>query len=468
MSRNFVKSMFKTSLLYVAGTVIARLVSFLLLPLYTKKISTETYGIYDVVLTYASIIVPLVGVNCWQGMLRFTIEESDSDKRHKIVSQGWIMLLLSLCVLTTAYLIFSLFVNFSHKFLVYLFFVSQLLQYFYLYTSRGFYRNKVYVISGIISAFAVAISSIICIYLFDLRLEALYISMIVSQLSQVIFIELNIHILKDLKLALFDKAKLIEIYKYCFPDAISNVFNWLLGSANRLIIVAYLGYAKNGVYAVANKFIGILSVFMTAFVLAFQESIYRAEKEQTAEIGSFVLKAFAKYGGFAVSVILLGTSIIFPVFVAGKYQEGYNLIPAFYAYFFISGFTWVLSSIVAATKKTQLCLYEKIITGILNFILVLVLIKNLGLMSSPVALFSAELVGIFVFKWLLHNKANCKVSLPVYQIVIDLGLILASSWLFLINNFWLNALGILVLTALFFFINRDELKKVCSLISKRA
>lgn len=464
MKGNFVKSMFKTSLLYILGTVMAKLVSFLLLPLYTKKIPVDLYGWYDLVVVYASIIIPLVGVNCWQGMLRFIIEEEELQKRHRIVSQGWFMMLVGMVVLSIGYFVFCLFVDFSHKWLIYVYFMSQIIQYFYLYTARGFNKNKVYAFSGIVSSVAVALSSIICIYVFDLKIETLYISMIASLLAQVVFIELNIHILRDLNIKLFNRLKIIEIYRFCFPEAVSNIFNWLLGSVNRVIIVAYLGSAANGIYGISNKFMAILSVFMTAFVLAFQESIYQAEKENISKIGSFVLKAFARYGGFAVSVILLGTSIIYPYFVMGEYTEGYNLIPAFYAYFFISGFTWVLSSVVSATKKTELSLYEKMIIGTVNFALVALLIRPMGLLSSPFALFVAELIGIFVFRYLLSKKANCSISLPVLDISLDLGLIALSSLVFLINKFWLNIFGMLILTGAFLIINRTEIKNIKALV----
>lgn len=453
----------KTSALYIFGTVVAKLVTFLLLPIYTHQISTDEYGVYDMVIAYAAIIVPLVGVNCWQGMLRFAVEEKEDRKQHFIIQHGWAMLFLSLLALTILYIISCYIFNFSNKLLIYLFFSCQLIQYFYLYSARGFKKNKVYALSGIISAFVVAIVSIVCIYGIKLKLEALYISSIASLLAQAIYMESHLHLLSDIKFNGFDKDLLKRLYKFCVPESIGTIFNWLLNSANRLIIVAVLGLSANGIYAISNKFVSILSVFMTAFILSFQEVIYSAGKEETDTIGNEVINKYLTGAGLVVSLILIITSIIYPLFVAGDYVEGYSLIPLFYLYFFVSGITWIESSIVSATKQTQLTLYEKIIIGIINFATIWILIKQIGLYSSPIALFIAELSGIFIFIRLLKIKANCLIKIPYKKLIFDLLIIGVASVVFLFNNLVVNICFGLTIITVTLFVFREKLNTVIEL-----
>ncbi len=464
MKVEFWQKLFKTSALYLFGTVIAKLVSFFLLPLYTNKIPTDVYGTYDIVVAYAAIIVPLAGINCWQGMLRFTVEEKSLEERHKIVSQGWLMLFLSIGVLSIGFWGFCFIADISNKGLIYCYFIAQMLQYFYLYTARGFNKNKVYALSGIISAVTVAVTSLICIYWLHLTIEALYIAMIASLLVQVVYMELCIHLLRDINIKHIDRVRIKALYKYCFPESIGTIFNWLLNSVNRLIIVAVLGYSANGIYAISNKFLSILNVFMTAFVLAFQEAIYSAGSENIESAGNEVLRKFAELAGVAVALILLGTSIIYPVFVSGDYTEGYKLIPLFYLYFLMSGLTWILSSIVSATKKTQITLYEKIIIGTINFSIMALLIRRIGLSSSPVALLIAETAGIIVFKILLKKKAGCDIKIPIKNILVDVGLVLVASVFFFINRIWLNLGVIAVILIVASFVYRSKIGKILSMI----
>lgn len=459
--------MFKTSMLYTFGIVLAKFTTFLLLPLYTNRIPTEDYGTYDLVIAYSAIIVPLVGVNCWQGMLRFVIEEKDINNRHRIISQGWIMLILSGIVLSLGYGIICFYLSFSHKILIYCCFITQLFQYFYLYSSRGFNRNKVYAWSGVVSSLTVAAVTIICVFVFNMTLAALYISLAVSLIVQVVFMEYYLRLMKDISLGWVDWTKIREIYKYCAPEAVSNVFNWLLDSVNRVIIVAVLGLSANGIYAISHKFIGILTVFVSAFVLSFQESIYAVGRDELKKVVDEVLCKFTKYIGIFVSLLLLFTSIVYPIFVSGEYREGYMLIPLFYAKFLVSGITWLLSSTVSATKKTQLTLYEKMLIGTINFMLIMVLIRPLGLSSSPISLLTAECCGILVFKYLLSAKAGLSISIPIRYIVGDFILLAITSTLFLYNSIYFNAIGILLLLSSTAFINRKNIQLIYIKIKRK-
>ena len=446
MKDNLWKKLFATSALYLFGTVIAKLVSFFMLPLYTDKIPTDMYGLYDIVVAYAAIVVPLIGVNCWQGMLRFLADEHEEAQRDQIVNHGWMMLLSSMVLLTVGYGVFCLFVDFSCKELVYLYFLMQMVQYFYLYTARGYRRNTVYAVSGIISAVVVAVVSLICVYLLNLQLETLYWAQILSLFAQVVYMELDLHLIKKIRFRKPDRQLLKALYQFCFPESIGTIFNWLLSSVNRLIIVAALGYAANGIYAISNKFLAILNVFMTAFVLSFQEVLYSADADTREHAANSVLDKFAQLAGAAVAFILIGTSVVYPLFISGDYVEGYSLIPVFYMYFMMSGVTWILSSVVSATKKTQITLYEKIVIGTINFVLMACLVRSVGLSSSPISLLVAETVGIVVFKILLKRIADFTVRIPVKALILDMLLIGAASIIFFFNNLWLN-LGVLFAAA---------------------
>lgn len=442
------KKIGKTSLLYLAGQVVARLVSFCMLPLYTSSISTEAYGIYDAVAAYAAIIVPLVGVNCWQGMLRFIIDKKNYIEKEQIVSSGWLMLGISLIILTCGFWLLCYFISFSNRLLIYLYLITQMLQYFYLYTARGFEKNSVYAISGIISAIAVAAVSLLCVFVLHLQIETLYLSQIVSFIVQVFYIETRLNLLCKIKLRRISKPQLREIYKYCFPESIGTIFNWLLSSANRLIIVAVLGYSANGIYAISNKFLNILNILLTAFVLSFQEGIYSADPSDIERTANDVIEKFSKFIGVTVGLVLIGTSVIYPLFVSGEYTEGYRIIPLFYIYFLVSGITWLLSSIVSATKKTYITLIEKMIIGVLNFALISSTIRMFNIASSPISLFCSELLGIFVFKLLLKSKANYRIRIPLKWIVLDIIFIAAASVIFYINRFWLSIAVLLIVCAL--------------------
>ena len=61
------KELIQNTIIIAIGNLGTKIIFFLLLPLYTSLLSTKDYGTYDLLITYASFIVPLI---------TFLIEES--------------------------------------------------------------------------------------------------------------------------------------------------------------------------------------------------------------------------------------------------------------------------------------------------------------------------------------------------------------------------------------------------------
>lgn len=55
-----------------------KILSFLLVPLYTSYLNTQEYGIIDLVATTINIIIPIFSLNIAEGIMRFTLEEKNS------------------------------------------------------------------------------------------------------------------------------------------------------------------------------------------------------------------------------------------------------------------------------------------------------------------------------------------------------------------------------------------------------
>ena len=92
------------------------------------------------------------------------------------------------------------------------------------------------------------------------------------------------------------------------------------------------------------------------------------------------------------------------------------------------------------------------------------LIRRIGLSSSPVALLIAETAGIIVFKILLKKKAGCDIKIPIKNILVDVGLVLVASVFFFINRIWLNLGVIAVILIVASFVYRSKIGKILSMI----
>ena len=77
----------KNTALFALGNLGTKIISFFLIPLYTKVLTTEQYGIVDLVVTISTIVVPILSLNIAEAVMRFNLDK-DADK-DKITNAEW-------------------------------------------------------------------------------------------------------------------------------------------------------------------------------------------------------------------------------------------------------------------------------------------------------------------------------------------------------------------------------------------
>ena len=259
---------------YFFGNIFSKLLAVLLLPLYTKYVSTEDFGYFDFITTILGVILPVFFLEIWNGVLRFMFDSEDREWKRKVFFNGFIF--ASLC--SVVFIIFSFIlgsfidINFLEYILIYA--ILSVIQNIYQAAIRGQGKDNVFVISGILSSAILVGSNIICLTVLNLSLEGLYISLCLSTFASIVFIEIKCMLLKNLKLAYFNGQLIKTLIKYCAPLIINSISFYFLSTFNRLVIVNKLGMEQNGIYAIATRFSSAISIFVGVFSLAWQESAY--------------------------------------------------------------------------------------------------------------------------------------------------------------------------------------------------
>ena len=94
---NLVKFL-KSSGIYFVGNVLTKMVSFFLLPLYTTYIPTEQSGYFDLSYSYISILVPIVFLEIWSAIMRFTFDYTKEKDQYKTLFNGMLIFMASLVI----------------------------------------------------------------------------------------------------------------------------------------------------------------------------------------------------------------------------------------------------------------------------------------------------------------------------------------------------------------------------------
>ena len=102
MSKKY-KDLSKNTLLFTISSFGAKLISFLLVPLYTYVLSTNDYGNVDVIATTVQLLIPVLTLNIQDSVLRFSLDEDyDEDEvlgaGLKVIAISGVVLGLALAV----------------------------------------------------------------------------------------------------------------------------------------------------------------------------------------------------------------------------------------------------------------------------------------------------------------------------------------------------------------------------------
>lgn len=115
------KYLIKNTIVFALGNLGSRMISFLLIPLYTSILSTSGYGILDIINVFISIGIPILTLNISEAIMRFLLDK-DSDK-EKILQVAVSFSFISITLSFLLYPIFKLtpiFSEFALYFCIYI------------------------------------------------------------------------------------------------------------------------------------------------------------------------------------------------------------------------------------------------------------------------------------------------------------------------------------------------------------
>ena len=157
------RTLVKNMGLFTIGSFGSKILSFLLVPLYTAVLSTAEYGSIDLMTTTSSLLTPILLLSIFDATLRFGMDPNYESKdvlstSVNIAIKGSVLMIIGVVI---AY-IFNI-ISIERKYLIFLciyFILGAFSNIFNLYL-RGKNKAAVIAVSGIICTFVMCISNII-------------------------------------------------------------------------------------------------------------------------------------------------------------------------------------------------------------------------------------------------------------------------------------------------------------------
>lgn len=399
------KELAKNTAIISIGKICTQVISFLLLPIYTGILSTEEYGAVDLIITYTSLLLPLVTLQLEQALFRFLLEKRDNiDGIREVLSDVCSINVFSMLLFLIVFLIISPFIHSEYKFYLLLNLITNAYSSVMLQTARGFGNNVVYSVGSFLSAISMIVLNIVFVVGFHLGAYGMIWSHIISACVCGTFILWRTKAYKYISFHIPSKISSKKYLTYALPLIPNQISWWILSASDRTVILWQLGVAFNGIYSIAGKFSNLYSVMYNIFNLSWTELIavhFHDDNRETvfSELQDTVVKLLICLYLGIVSIM----PFVFPIMVNSKYADAYYQIPILMIGVFFSAMIGVMSAYYIADKNTKVIAKTTMICAGINLVLDIVLMPFIGLFAASIASAIAYFV-MYVVRYIDINK----------------------------------------------------------------
>jgi O-antigen/teichoic acid export membrane protein len=422
---NEVKKIARSTIIYLFGSVAARLVSFFLLPLYTKYILPADYGTYDLNVTYVTLISSIAFLDIWCGILRFMFDKKDMKHKYKTIYTGLIIFIGSSIFYLISFVVFARINNMRYMLYVLIFGFMMCIQSLYSYVARGLGYNVSFAVSGIISTIVNASINVVLILIFKMDYKCLYISYIIGTVVQCLILEYKVKLFSNFSRKYIDLEQLKQMVRFSLPLCVNSLAYWILTGYNKVVIANQLSVTQNGYFAIATKFSVALTLISTCISMAWQELAFSKSdlSEETSKFYSNATNVYFKLLFCASLALLPVVSIVFPFLVNKSYSQARIIIPIYIFATVLSIFSDFLASIIGAYKKNKSIFIATISACITNVVVISLLIGRLGVLAACISIFCGYAVNCAVRIFMIKNYIQFKFDIKILLYMVPLSVV---------------------------------------------
>ena len=435
--------------IYAIGNIGSKLITFLMIPLYTFFVEKPSdYGYFDLCLEFCLLLVPIVTLQLRDGAFRFLLDTKDTTHRTRIVSFVYRSIIYNALITVAIALILSLF--FSIRYIEYVVALLITISFYEVLAqiTRGLGNNKAFISVGLIASFGIGLFSLIFVAGFNMGIKGIFIANILARLVSIAIVETWMKTFsRFFRLKANVKTVTREILKYSIPLIPVTLCGLLPPLSDRLFLKHYWGLEEAGIYAIAARLASIINILSVIFYQTWQEN--SIQQYNSPDRDSFFSKIFNMYI-YVLAIVLIGyiftIKTCFTWLVAPNYQE--SLI-----YLYPIGLSWIIIAIsnyfylpYQCAKDTKSVIPSVFILASVNLLLNYLLVPVWGIFGVIATSITAYMI-VTAYLWIDTRKYFTLHFSP--RSLIPLAIIVFSTIPFYYNpNHFADILYIIVATTI--------------------
>lgn len=375
------KNLFSDTIAFAVSNFASKILVFLLVPLYTSVLSTNDYGIADLVTNTVNLLYPILTLSIMEATLRYSFDSNIA--KDEVLLNSLIVIIIAEGVLICITPITKSYIGELQEYWIWLliiffgFNLQQVLSQFV----KGIGNTKIFAKSGIVQTLVVVISNIIGLLILNGGLKAYLLSIALGYYITVCYLIFASKI--KLKKFTLNPGLFKEMVLYSIPMIPTLVSWWVSTSADKYVIIAYLGIAASGIYSVAYKIPSVLNLLTNIFTSAWMISAIQSISDEDSEVyQSNVYKYFNAVNVLVCTILIIFSQILGKILFAKEFYEAWHCVPFLLVAYVFAGLSGFLASSFRAEKNTKGLVGSSLAGGITNIILNIVCIPFLGIMGA--------------------------------------------------------------------------------------
>ncbi|MBF4485996.1 polysaccharide biosynthesis C-terminal domain-containing protein [Flavobacterium sp. CSZ] len=446
-------NLFKETLIYSIGSFGSKVLSFLLLPLYTFFLTKKDLGEYDIFITTITLFVPLVSLQISDAAYRWLIDKDKENEylKKQIITNTMLAFGAGFLLFSGFLLIYSELETFRYKgYFFSLMFLNCLLPILQSIL-RGEGHTKKFAVNGLLTTFLVIVFNVLFIYVFHFKVEGILLANVIAYTIACVLILFQINIFKYFSFQASNKELLKEMCHYSLP-LIPNLMSWwVIGSASKFIILHYLGAEANGIYAISSRFPSIIVIVNSIFVLPIQDGFLK--KDIKIEDFSNLLVYFFKIEFSIIVILIVGAPIYTKYIVNSEFYESWRFMPFLYLGVGFNTVAALISLIYQKSRATAKITFTTIIGGAVSIGLCFLLVSRWGLYGISISYFSGFFIIYLLRYFDLKKELNLKIN--IFYCIIALFSIIALIFLMNILIFRYQLILFFIVLGLIIYLNKN-------------
>ena len=469
------KKLGKNVALLTIGNFASKLLSFLLVPFYTTVLSTSEYGTADMITTSVNLVMPVFTLLVYESVMRYSLDIAND--RKQIFSIGLYVTVIGGILIALGSQILNLSSTLRPYILLFvLYYISLAVYNLILQFVKGIEEVVVYSTAGVVNTFIFIISNIILLLFCNLGVSGYLTAFVIGHTAAALFAFLKAGVYRyvigysKLKFNIFFK-----MLRYSVPMIPNSISWWISNSSDKYILTFFWGVSVNGIYSVAYKIPSILTIAINIFISAWQ--ISAVEDFGSKESSKFYADIYDKYESllFIGSAVLIGgVQILARYLFSNDFYVAWLYTPVLICASMFNSLAAFYGSVYTSAKRTSMLFYSTLVGAIVNILLNILMIPNMGAMGAAVATMLSYIIvwGVRAINSRHIFKFNIKIKRDIiaYAVLMIEVVFICLDW----NPFYIvSIISILVICILCINFIKDMLrfgfntfgKRICEIIS---